>query len=121
MRAFGLSAKQFKEMIASQGNACAICRRAFDGIVNKVCVDHDHACCPGVRTCGECIRGLLCNNCNSSLGWFKDSVEAIVAAIGYLETWNDSRLLIPAHPRGPGEARSTLPRPSERISVVGTE
>jgi hypothetical protein len=28
-------------------------------------VDHDHACCPGENTCGQCVRGLLCNFCNT--------------------------------------------------------
>jgi hypothetical protein len=28
-------------------------------------VDHDHACCQKKnRSCGKCIRGLLCHTCN---------------------------------------------------------
>jgi hypothetical protein len=40
----------------------------------RICVDHDHACCPKqvkatAKTCGKCIRGLLCFRCNTSLGY----------------------------------------------------
>lgn len=42
-------------------------------------VDHDHKCCPGRKSCGRCIRGLLCDSCNLDLGiieneaWFKSA------------------------------------------------
>ena len=37
-------------------------QRGFD-------VDHDHRCCLGgnTPTCGHCVRGLLCRDCNGSL------------------------------------------------------
>lgn len=47
-------------------------------------VDHDHGCCPGQKSCGNCIRGLLCDNCNIGLGHFKDSVESLQLAIEYI-------------------------------------
>jgi hypothetical protein len=59
-------------MLEDQGHACAICREPF--IEQRPRIDHDHNCCKvppnGVsRSCGKCVRGLLCVRCNTWLGW----------------------------------------------------
>lgn len=47
-------------------------------------IDHDHSCCPGEITCGECIRGILCRRCNSGLGLFRDDWRIAQNAMKYL-------------------------------------
>lgn len=78
---YGLTMDQHDELVKKQGGVCAIClkppSRAFD-------IDHDHACCPGDTSCGKCVRGLLCFNCNSALGKLKDDVESLKRAVAYL-------------------------------------
>ena len=74
----------YNEILESQGFACAICRTPESELKLKLSVDHDHLCCPGRTSCGKCIRGLLCNICNLSLGGFKDSEEMLKAALKYL-------------------------------------
>ncbi len=71
---------QYDEMLARQGGRCAICCRSAE----RLQVDHDHACCDSDKSCGECVRGLLCHMCNKALGLFGDSAEALLAAFAYV-------------------------------------
>lgn len=83
---YGLTEEVFAAMLAAQGGRCAICGTDEPGGRNSVWhVDHDHHCCPGARTCGKCIRGLLCQRCNIGLGYFSDNQAILESAIGYLE------------------------------------
>jgi len=50
----------------------------------KLSIDHDHACCPGAKSCGDCVRGALCTGCNVGLGAFRDSVDKLALAVKYL-------------------------------------
>ena len=74
----------YQEILNAQGGRCAICKTADPGGTGSWHVDHDHDCCAGDRSCGECVRGLLCTRCNSGLGMFKDSEEILQAAMEYL-------------------------------------
>lgn len=45
---------------------CSICGEAEGSLA----VDHDHACCPQKKkSCGDCVRGVLCSDCNFLMGW----------------------------------------------------
>jgi Recombination endonuclease VII len=52
-------------------------------------VDHDHNCCPGQRSCGLCVRGLLCTQCNCAAGLLGDDSERAMALARYVERWSD--------------------------------
>ena len=68
---YGLSEDDYASLLEKQGGKCKICLRPDSGNPRSehFSVDHDHACCPGKRSCGKCVRGLLCLRCNNSLGW----------------------------------------------------
>lgn len=53
-------------------------------------VDHDHSCCAGNRSCGKCVRGLLCTRCNVMLGMSRDSVSALLGGASYLMGFNNA-------------------------------
>lgn len=79
---YGISVETYRAMEIAQGDSCAVCRIPSDGKAWHI--DHDHACCSGEKSCGHCIRGLLCHNCNVGLGHFRDNVELLLAATNYL-------------------------------------
>lgn len=62
---FGITGDEYRALLAKQGGRCAICQRKPGKY--RLSVDHDHECCPGARSCGKCIRGLLCGDCNQIL------------------------------------------------------
>lgn len=70
---YGLTPEQYDALLLAQGGGCAICKTTEPRGKSKefFSVDHDHSCCPGVRSCGKCVRGLLCIRCNNSVGWFE--------------------------------------------------
>lgn len=72
---FGLERADFERMFNAQSGCCPICTRQL--VVGKnTCVDHDH------KT-GN-VRGLLCRQCNLSLGLLGDDPESFERASLYL-------------------------------------
>jgi hypothetical protein len=67
---YGLTGDQFEQLLIGQDHVCAMCHQPFGD--DTVCIDHDHACCPSEkRSCGKCVRGLLCVQCNVALGYIE--------------------------------------------------
>lgn len=86
IKKYGISLERFDEMLRAQDHKCAICKVELSRSLTAICVDHDHVCCPTGGSCGKCVRGLLCHDCNTGLGRFKDNVDYLEAAIEYLKT-----------------------------------
>lgn len=86
LRLYRIRSEIYDALLASQGGKCAICKTDKPGgnPGNSFCIDHDHSCCPGKKSCGECIRGLLCNGCNTGIGLLKDNPTITQAATDYL-------------------------------------
>ena len=93
---YGLTIDQFDAMWARQGGRCLVCdvemRKDFGGRGGHYAaptIDHDHGCCPGERSCGKCIRGLLCVRCNGGIGAFKDNPAILRRAVAYLAAYGE--------------------------------
>jgi hypothetical protein len=87
IRRYGIEWEQYEQMLADQGGVCAICGAPPKGgrtSSSRLHVDHDHGCCPGTKSCGECVRGLLCSNCNMAVGLLKDDPTILTAALRYV-------------------------------------
>jgi hypothetical protein len=80
---YKISDERVAELLAAQ-DGCAICHTWVPGGVGGWHVDHDHACCPGDKSCGKCVRGILCNKHNLAIGMFGDNVTHLQAAVIYL-------------------------------------
>jgi len=75
---FGINIDIYNKMLEAQGGECAICgSRVADKAGRMLHVDHCH------KT-GK-VRGLLCTNCNTGLGKFKDDSILMLKAISYLK------------------------------------
>lgn len=83
---FGISLQEYNIMLKKQNSVCAICNKeevikTKKGNLRKLAVDHDH------KT-GK-VRGLLCSNCNTSLGGFQDDIDTLVKALKYLKKYKN--------------------------------
>lgn len=52
--------------------------------ISVACVDHDHSCCPGEGSCGNCVRGLLCWYCNAAAGMLSDEPKRLIGLADYI-------------------------------------
>jgi hypothetical protein len=83
---YGINLEQYTEMLEQQDGHCAICP-ATPEEVGTLCVDHDHTCCPGPKTCGQCLRGLLCSRCNAAIGLLDDDIDRMHTAAAYVDSY----------------------------------
>lgn len=93
LKLYSLTVEQYDILVSRYDNCCWRCRKPEtavgpDGTVQRLSVDHDHACCPTNSSCGKCIRGVLCIGCNFLLGHIDGGqVDSYIAylARGYVE------------------------------------
>lgn len=85
---FNISLDDYEMMVELQDGCCAMCGQPEtavnhrSGEIQNLAVDHDHACCPGDKSCGACVRGLLCRSCNQALGVYERIREAAQSYLG---------------------------------------
>ena len=87
---YGITGAQYRALLDEQGGVCRICGKAEtathqSGSLRRLSVDHDHKCCPGKKSCGKCVRGLLCARCNSAIGLIDESLAVLESMTLYLK------------------------------------
>lgn len=90
-RRYKITAAMYSALSAEFSQACGICKRHESTLPRGLNIDHDHSCCPSKTSCGKCIRGLLCVNCNVGLGLAKDSPDRLSELISYLQKYSSPR------------------------------
>lgn len=78
---YGLTIEQYNAMLSQPCGACGD---------NATAIDHNHECCPTVKTCGKCIRGVLCHKCNLLEGKLSANKDRVVAIMNYLSRYGES-------------------------------
>lgn len=73
---YGLEADVLDALLSG---GCMVC-----GSYNRLAIDHNHDCCPTEYTCGECLRGVLCYECNVSEGLMGSNPDRFIAMAMYL-------------------------------------
>lgn len=89
LRRYGMPAAFRDRLWAYQGRMCAICHRS-KGKTRACSIDHDHARPDGP----ESWRGLICQKCNTYLGFIRDDPEVGRRMSRYLEHPPAQELLI---------------------------
>jgi hypothetical protein len=99
---YQITVEEYTAILIKQNGHCALCPTMQGETKRRMCVDHDHSCCPDVKSCGKCIRGILCGNCNRRVGFLEEMQrEATVtpqagswteAAINYLASYTLSNV-----------------------------
>lgn len=73
LKKYNLTLKQFQALLEQQANLCDICREPM----TTPHVDHDHET-------GR-VRGLLCGDCNTAIGYLRDDPGRAINAAAYLQ------------------------------------
>lgn len=73
-KSYGITVKQYEEMLSAQQGCCAICHTPPGD--RRLAVDHCHTT--------KAVRGLLCVKCNTAIGKLNDDPVILQRAIDYL-------------------------------------
>jgi hypothetical protein len=73
---YGVNEEVYQDLLKQSGGVCEICKEECTS-GRALAVDHCHN--------SQEVRGLLCTNCNTALGSFKDDIDLMKKAIEYLE------------------------------------
>jgi len=106
-RKYGMTLDDYEKMLQDQNGSCAICLVKVEDTKKKyLCVDHNHLT-------GE-VRSLLCDPCNSAIGFFKEDQEVILRAADYLKKFSATLTVFEERLSREGEGRNPSSFPKTR-------
>ena len=103
MKKYGTTVEWYRDKLIEQSGICALCKHLshHHGTIQRLQVDHNHDCCDlHTKSCGECLRGLLCADCNIRLAPVEDLLKQgtivplagtwLSKALAYLDSYKKS-------------------------------
>lgn len=102
MKKYGTTVEWYTEKLIEQNGICAICGHLshHHGILQRLQVDHNHSCCDlKTKSCGKCLRGLLCADCNILLSYLERFLKdaLIFPFLGASNSWTARALRYIVH------------------------
>ena len=103
MKKYGTTVEWYRDKLIEQSGICALCKHLshHHGPIQRLQVDHNHDCCDlHTKSCGKCLRGLLCADCNIRLAPVEDVLKQgtivplagtwLFKALAYLDSYKKS-------------------------------
>ena len=103
MKKYGTTVEWYRDKLIEQSGICALCKHLshHHGTIQRLQVDHNHDCCDlHTKSCGKCLRGLLCADCNIRLAPVEDVLKQgtivplagtwLSKALAYLDSYKKS-------------------------------
>jgi hypothetical protein len=87
---YNISEDAYNWLAFSQDYVCYLCeesdcRTNKEGLTYNLSVDHDHRCCSGNKSCGSCVRHLLCVKCNTLVGTVESKPKLAYLLSNYVD------------------------------------
>jgi hypothetical protein len=96
MKKYGTTVEWYRDRLIEQSGVCALCKHLshHHGTLQRLQVDHNHDCCDlHTKSCGKCLRGLLCADCNMLLGYLEKVLKQTTMVVPKWDTWLENALL----------------------------
>lgn len=96
MKKYGTTVEWYRDKLIEQSGICALCKHLshHHGTIQRLQVDHNHDCCDlKTKSCGKCLRGLLCAGCNILLSYLEEILKQTTMVVPKWDTWLEDALL----------------------------
>jgi hypothetical protein len=95
MKKYGTTVEWYRDLLIKQSGLCAICGHLshHHGTLQRLQVDHNHDCCDiKTKSCGKCLRGLICADCNLLLSYFERFMKEVTSVVPKWDTWLENAI-----------------------------
>jgi|ERR1035437_328784 hypothetical protein len=96
MKKYSTTVEWYRDLLIKQNGLCAICGHLSHrgDKTQRLQVDHNHKCCDlKTKSCGKCLRGLLCADCNVLLSYFERFINEATTVVPKWDTWLENAIL----------------------------